>query len=321
MPAGGRIAPLDQGVGQIRLLTGCAGLALILATSAWAAAEPKLSALIWTAPGHEAAALTRQPAMCSKAAAADTKVQIGEALFNAPMLLGGQAARADISCASCHSNGRRNAHFHLAGVSAEPGTADVSSSFFSLARANGTFDPKPIPDLAFPGKISRDRASGDLERFLRGLIVEEFSGREPSRAALSALAAYVRSIGDCGAVKEQPRRLADQVALVRLSVLAAERMAGAGESETAAIAVAGARHQLGLIDERYAGLGRARKRLLTASRALQPLAGSRVLDPAELRRWLTAFERDLVPMLERSEARSLYSEMPAAQWAATHHSP
>lgn len=283
-------------------------------------AAPRLSALIWIAPGQEAAALTRQPAMCSKARADDAEVMIGEALFNAPMVLGGQAARADMSCASCHSNGRRNPHFQLAGVSAEAGTADVSSSFFSPARANGTFDPKPIPDLAFPGKVSRDRASGALERFLRGLIVEEFSGREPSQRAISALAAYVRSIGDCGAVKDQPRRLADQISLARLSVLAAERLAQTGDSETAAIAVAGARHQLGLIDERYAGSGlaQARKRLLAASRALQPAAQSRAPDPADLRRWRITFDRDLVPVLALSEPRSLYSEPRAAHWASQH---
>lgn len=261
------------------------------------------------------AALTRQPAMCSKAKADDADVLIGEALFNAPMLLGGQAARADISCASCHSNGRRNPHFRLEGVSAGPGTADVSSSFFSPARANGRFDPKPIPDLAYPGRISRAPTTGDLERFLRGLIVEEFSGREPSRSALSALAAYVSAIGDCGAVQEQPRRLADQVLLVRLSVMAAGRLIASGETETAAIAVAGARHQLGLIDERYAGasLDRERGQLLAASRALQPIAQSRAPDPAELQRWLAGFDRVLVPLLRRSEARSLYSEARAVR--------
>ena len=297
-----------------------AGLFVILTTSAWGAGEPPLRALIWIAPGHEAAALTREPTMCSKSAETDPQVKIGQALFNAPMLLGGQAARADMSCASCHSNGRRNPHFHLAGVSAAPGTADVSSSFFSPARANGTFDPKPIPDLAFPVRISRDRASGDLERFLRGLIVEEFSGREPSQGAIAALAAFVRSIGDCGAVTEQPRRLADQIALVRLSVTAAAHLAESGDAESAALAVAGARNQLGLINERYAGpdLRHERKRLLAASRALQPAAQSSAPDPAALRRWLIGFDRDLSPALEAAESRSLYSEPRVSRWLAEH---
>lgn len=310
---------MAAGGGPIRFLTRWAALGLALAAGVAGAAEaPRLSALIWIAPGHEAAALTHQPAMCLKGGGTDAEVQTGAALFNAPMLLGGQAARADMSCASCHSNGRRNPHFHLDGVSAEPGTADVSSSFFSLARANGRFDPKPTPDLSVPGKVSRDPATGALERFLRGLIVEEFSGREPSPAALAALAAYVRAIGDCGGAAEQPRRLADQAALVRLSVTAAERLAAAGDAGTAAIAVAGARHQLGLINERYAGpaLARERKRLLAASRALQPLAQARAPGPEELRRWLAGFERDLMPLLARSEARSLYDEVRARNWIA-----
>lgn len=277
--------------------------------------ELRLRALIWIVPGQEVAALTRQPAMCPKAAA-DAQVRTGEALFNAPMLLGGQAARADISCASCHSNGRRNPHFHLEGVSDDPGTADVSSSFFSPARANRVFDPKPIPDLAFPGKISRDQASGDLERFLRGLIVEEFSGRPPSGAAIKALATYVRAIGDCGPTLETPRRLADQVNLIQASVASAAALAHQGDAGTAATLVAGARHQLGLINERYVGqnLGRERTRLLTASRALQPAAQSGVPNPDALKSWLAMFERDVLPGLQRSESRSLYNaqQLPAA---------
>lgn len=255
--------------------------------------------------------------MCPRQGSTEPQAIAGRALFNAPMLLGGQAARADISCASCHSNGRRNAHFFLAGISSDPGTADVSSSFFSLARSDGKFDPKPIPDLAFPGKISRDPATGDLERFLRGLIVEEFSGREPSKGAISALAAYVRTIGDCGATQEQPRRLEDQVSLVRQSVLSAEIMARLGDSESAAVLVAGARNQLGLIDERFAGpeLGRERRMLLRASRLLQPDAQSGATEQAHLRDWLAGFDRDVVPVLRRSEARSLYNpQHPGLAW-------
>lgn len=247
--------------------------------------------------------------MCAKPVGDADQAKIGEALFNAPMLLGGQAARADVSCASCHSNGRRNPHFFLAGVSSEPGTADVSSSFFSLARANGRFDPKHIPDLALPGRVSRDPENGELERFLRGLIVEEFAGRDPSKAALSALAAYVRSVGACDGKSEQLRTLADQVKLVRLSVASASQMAKAGDAETAAVLIAGARHQLGLIDERYAGprLALERATLLAYSRSLQPEGQGSVPDPVQLKAWLTRFERELRPALERRETASLYN--------------
>ena len=107
---------MDRRVRPLRLLI--AGAALVAAgLAAGAAREPTLQALVWIAPGHEAAALTRQPATCLGKSAADPSVVAGRALFNAPQLLGGQAARAGVSCASCHSNGRRNPHFQLAGIS------------------------------------------------------------------------------------------------------------------------------------------------------------------------------------------------------------
>jgi len=268
-----------------------------------------MRALVWIAPGHEYEALARQPATCEAPGGDEALVHAGKALFHAPQLLGGQAARADVSCASCHSNGRANRHFHLDGVSDAPGTADVSSSFFSLARANHRFDPKPIPDLALPGKISRDPASGELETFLRGLIVEEFAGREPSQLSLRALGAYVRSIRACEDRADEPRRLSGQVGLVRDAVTGAAWMARRGETAAAVSLVAFARTQLGLIDERFAGpgLGGKRRMLLAASRALQPIAEAEAPDPARLESWLEDFERRIVPRLEGAEQRSLYN--------------
>ena len=295
-------------------MTGLAALALV--SAALAADKPRLQALVWIAPGYEAEALTRQPAICREPATNESQFAAGQALFYAPFLLGGQAARAGVSCASCHSNGRRNAHFFLAGVSSAPGTADVSASFFSPVRANHRFDPKSIPDLALPGKVSRDPASGELEQFLRGLIVEEFAGREPGRTALAALAAYVRAVGPCPGDGTAPIELADQLGLVRDSVQGAASMAERGEGEAAAVLVSGARHQLGLIHERYAGRGldSERRLLVSASRALQQFAGEP--DPDVLKRWFADFERRIVPRLERTEVRSLYNPALLARWLA-----
>jgi hypothetical protein len=238
------------------------------------------------------------------------------AVYIAPKLLGGLAARAGVSCASCHSNGRRNAHFFLAGVSDGPGTADVSASFFNLARANGRFDPKAIPDLASPGRIARDRASGELERFMRGLIVEEFGGREPSPAALAALATYVRSIRPCPDEAAEPRTIAGQLALVRVTATAAQRMAEQGDGETAILLTSAARHQLGLIDERLAqsSLTKERQMLLTASRELQRVAEAPTPDPHALAAWLNRFERKDAPRIDRIKARTLYNPARLRQW-------
>jgi hypothetical protein len=268
-----------------------------------------MQALTWIAPGHEAAALMRQPATCPATASDPAEAEAGRGLFHAPQLLGGQAARAGLSCASCHVNGRGNPHFFLSGISAAPGTADVSASFFGLGRANARFDPKPIPDLALPGRISRDPASGELEAFLRGLVVEEFSGREPGKATLAALASYVRTIRPCPDRADEPLALAVQLDLVRASVRGAVWFVRRGEPTSAAVLVAGARRQLGLIDERFASprLAGERRALLGASRQLQPIAESTAPDPARLNAWLAEFDRNLAPSLLRAEPRSLYA--------------
>ena len=285
--------------------------------AAGAARNSTLQALVWIANGHEAAALTRQPTACLGDAQFDPAVVAGRAWFNAPQLLGGQASRAGISCASCHSNGRRNPHFQLAGISAGPGTADVSASFFSVARGNGRFDPKPIPDLALPGRISHDRQSHALEDFLRGLIVEEFSGRPPGDAAMADLAAYVRAVKACPGASEEPVRMAARIGLFRDSVGAARRAAAVGDVRNAARLTGAARWHLGLIDERLAVSGHAlvRSELLSISRRLQPNGNGTIL-PQDLRKVLVAFDRQTAPRLLAAENSSLYRPETVARWLA-----
>lgn len=255
--------------------------------------------------------LLDQPATCLDPAA-EREAAIGEALFNAPALLGGQAERAGLSCAGCHANGRRSAAFFLDGISAAPGTADISSSFFAVPRANAVFDPKPIPDLALPGKVSRD--AGALEPFLRGLIVEEFAGTEPSPAALAALTAYVRALRICSGLETEAKSLTSDLRLVFGSIDAAIAMLARGEGRSAEVLVKAARFRLGLIDERMAGkrLVPIRHRLLAASRELAPLAG----DSAGLSVWREQFERNMVPSLVRNAPRSLYNPRQVDRWLA-----
>ena len=264
--------------------------------------------LRWTAPGAERALLSEQPATCL--AAKDDMVRSGRALFSTPTLLGGQAAKAGLSCASCHINGRGNPHFLLAGVSAAPGTADVTNSFFSAARGNARFDPVVIPDLAEPGKISRDPGARSLETFIRNLVVEEFAGREPTPAMRDALAAYVRAVRPCPTEPMVARRLADQLAAIDDGVVSAGIMIARGDRPGVLLSIAAMRHQLGLIAERYAGPGFARDRaaLLAASRELQAIGDIAV--PVRfgeaLGGWKRDFDRGLVMRLRDAEARSLY---------------
>jgi hypothetical protein len=84
----------------------------------------------WLAAPDLAADLTHQPAECrspSLDAGLRRSEEIGRIAFRAPLLLGGQAARAGLSCATCHRNGRTNPHFHFPGLSGDAGTADVKA--------------------------------------------------------------------------------------------------------------------------------------------------------------------------------------------------
>ncbi len=286
-----------------------------MAALAFAAIPPLFETLRWTAPGAELEAMSSQPSAClADDPHTTTLVRAGEALFNTPTLLGGQAAKAGLNCASCHVNGRNNPHFALAGVSDKPGTADVTNSFFSAARGNGRFDPVMIPDLAAPGKISHDPSAKALEPFIRTLIVDEFGGREPSPATLDALAAYVRAIRSCpgGDKMQAPRKLDDQLTLIQAGVMGAVEMQARGDRQASLLLIAAARHQLGLLSERYAGpsLERERAELLKASRQLQDLANAPATLPEFSKRaadWMTGFDKNVGERLVRRNTVSLYN--------------
>jgi hypothetical protein len=275
-------------------------------------------AIRWTEAGSEYQSLGFQPMACRNGAAIDVRAfQAGNALFNTPTLLGGQAAKAGLSCASCHVNGRGNPHFLLPQVSGAPGTADVTNSFFSAARGNGRFDPVLIPDLAAPGKISRDPAAKALEGFIRNLIVEEFSGAEPSPEMLSALAGTIRLLEPCAVAKpsyKQPlvqRTLTLQIGLIDDALDGAVYMAGRGDGAAARLLIAAARHQLGIIDERYPArrFPQEHARLLEASSALQALAGDAddsTKFASALEIWRKNFTNTQLPTLIRKQPRSLY---------------
>jgi hypothetical protein len=215
------------------------------------------------------------------------KAQIGRVEFRTPLLLGGQAARAGLSCASCHRNGRGNPDFVFPGLSARPGTADVTASLMSSHRGDGIFNPKPIPDLGGPRsalKVSQDPADRKLETFIRGLVVEEFDGPEPSPSVIEGLAAYVRSLRPEGCKSGERRiSLASRVALAELAV----ELAAAEQGEARRALYAAARSQLGAIDERFAlpGGEPARAILRESDRELAALRSGQGDLAAWNRRW------------------------------------
>lgn len=218
-----------------------------------AAGALPLRAVGWTNPKADVAGvLTTEPAECyAPTEAVRASVEIGRAAFRTPVLLGGQAARAGLSCESCHRGGRGNPEFLFPGVSGAPGTADVTSSLLSSHRGNGRDDPVPIPDLS--GERARLKvAPPALETFIRGLVVEEFDGPEPSPAVLTGTADYVRSLGPqaCPTPATRPVRVKGMLDDADRAAAAA---AAAPDPATRLLMIAGARARLGLIDERFAG--------------------------------------------------------------------
>jgi hypothetical protein len=269
-----------RGPGAAALGIGLAAGAAALAVAA--AGEPPLRAMRWVAPGADPQrAFGSAPGECLAVPADPAlarQVEIGRAAFRTPVVLGGQAGRAGVSCETCHKGGRDNPDFRFPGVSGAPGTADVTSSLFSTHRGDGIDDPKPIPDLSGPKarlKVDQGLGAGKLEPFIHGLIVEEFDGPEPTPAVLAGLAAYVRALDPTHCPPGGDRRLtvASLMDDVRRALAAAEASLQAGDRATAVTLVAAARARLGLIDERYDGapLKPLRERLRAADSDLADL--------------------------------------------------
>lgn len=183
---------------------------------------------------------------------ASQQAQMGGILFRSPSLFNGQAAKARLTCHSCHVDGGDNPYFHFPSISGAPGTADVSNSFLSAAGSNGAFDPVPIPDLSKRGKVSRADPMV-LETFLETLIVNEFAGASPSKAVLKSLAAFTRELTTCDAVESsRPKGLDKHIVIARNAMRFAKELYDNGDHKTAAIMIATARDTYGLIHERFA---------------------------------------------------------------------
>ena len=289
----------------------------------------------WLPPGSDAAdLLTRRPPEClAEPRAPDEayKVELGRAAFRAPLLLGGQTARAGIACETCHQNGRSNPNFDFPGLSGAPGTADVTSSLMSSHRGDDIDNPRPIPDLGGPRaalKVSRGRESRDLERFIDGLITQEFDGREPPPAVLDGLAAYVRALTPdaCAGKPSEALRVEDAVADARRAVRAAMAALAAGDAPAAVVMIEAARSQLGLIAERYPAprFAAARKSLgiadLDLAAALAAVREKADGASTRLSAWLGQSEAWAGP-LRRDEAHSLYDPRTLARAAARRDNP
>ncbi len=293
-------------------------LLLLGAASALAASSlrsPPLAPLRWTEPTLALEAATRQLPECltlPSDPAERARIEVGRAAFRTPLLLGGQAARLGLSCESCHTNGRDNPAFRFPGLSGAAGTADITAPLMSARRGDEVFDPRPIPDLARPGKVGRAPGDPALGAFIRGLIVEEFDGREPPPAVLAGLVAYVRAIDAraCPAHRDEAVSASATADAVVRAVTAARERIEAGDGESARLMLGAARSLLGRLAERYTGVAKSEARLLAADAELRSLL--RQLDvrgggeDRAISAWLLRADRWRA-LLAREEPRSLYN--------------
>jgi hypothetical protein len=294
---------MDRSRPRPGVLAGRLALAAAAALLVAAGTGPPLKGMRWLAPGVKPAVLGARPAECLTLPADPEeayRVELGRAAFRAPLVLGGQAARAGIACETCHQNGRANVNFDFPGLSGAPGTADVTSSLFSSHRGDDVDNPKPIPDLGGARdklKVSQAREGRALETFIHGLVTQEFDGAEPPPAVLDGLAAYVRAMspGACPPAARQPVRLADALGDARRAVRAAEAAIAHDDYPTAAVMIEAARSQLGAINERYAGPGLEPQR-----HALSGADSELALALAATRVNAKAVADDLAAWLERS---------------------
>lgn len=267
-------------------------------------APPEITSLSWLAVTADPVEhLTQQPATCLTLPQ-DPAVQRGALLFESPMLLGGQAAKAGLSCTACHRNGRGNPDFVFTGISGPPGTADVTHGLFSKVRADEIFNPVPIPDLArVEGQTQVDRTlDGDLEAFLSAQIVDEFSGSVPDKRVVSDLASYIRALDAraCQSTVSEPQSWHREIELIQTGLAP-----DTPRSQTYRNAM---RAAAGRLHERFPASQHEdlRQRLIDFSRAV-----SSDPDIDTLRAELVTIEAELAA----AEATSLYNpETVAAAW-------
>ncbi len=258
---------------------------LLLCSSAAAAGFPLEDARWAAADADLLRLLTQSPGECLAPVAEDDayKVNVGRVAFRSPFLFGGTASRVGLSCNACHRDGHDNPDFFLAGVSGEPGTADVTSSVFSRTREDGAFNPVPIPSLVgIAGKASfGERAPhGSLQAFVASAVTEEFDG-EAAPFLVEAIAAYLTHLDP----KYCPPRgraatAGDDLATSRAALDAAEEALRRGDAKTGDFLLLAARGLLKRIDGRFAELDAERAAIgaLSASIGAQRTLAAR--DPA-----------------------------------------
>lgn len=298
---------MDRNRRTLKLL---AALAALVLTGAASPSALLLREQAWTAPSDTIAHdLTHGPGECL--VERTPQIEIGRALFRTPVLFGGPAARAGLSCNACHSNGRGNARFLLPELTDRAGHADVTSEWSSRMRGDDVLNPLPIPDLTDVSdrSVFGHTSVPSLDAFVHSVIVDEFQGHPPTAQASAGVIAYLRALRSAACpAGDIALTLAGAADDVRRAVTAAE----GADGETTSLLLLAAQDEIGRIVERLPALTFAqdRRRFEALARELGALRNAEDLPAAmatALPGWRARFDATIARSARR-EARTYFNE-------------
>ena len=256
--------------------------------------------------------LTSEPTECLSNSVQGEQSQniiLGRAAFRSPYLLGGQAARQGLSCNACHTNGRRNEHFYIEGLSNNPGTADVTNFHFSAVLGDEKFNPKSIPSLVKSAKPKTAETKLAQEKFILRLVEKEFEGAAPSQIVKDALINYVRSLG--GKTCLQTQFVGKDVLDFRIKIISQELTAlhtlSPEDTQTVGFLRLAIRAELGRLYHRFPVSENVNAKLVQLSGMLKPKFS---VDSGVI----NAEWREIRTQMVKEYDRSLFSKSFATKW-------
>lgn len=238
-------------------------VAVLLALTPLAAvAETATDEARWLPPGSATAA-DRLERPREQADRGGFYVELGRLAFRSPLILGGNARRAGLSCDSCHVNGHGNSRFFVPGLSDAPGRVDVSHGLWNPLAEDGIANPKPIPNLHGARAKHRLGSGGrfaSLREFVRHVIVVEFAGDEPAPWLLDALVAYLQALAPmpAGGDAAETVTLAGDLAAIARHLEVLERAIADEQPMLADPVIDMIRGRLGAVHARFPASGTAR---------------------------------------------------------------
>lgn len=255
--------------------------------------------------------LTQRPRECLNPQAPELAV-IGRIAFASSALLGGQAARMELSCASCHPSGRANAHFFINGVSTTPGTADVTHHFFSSNGGNNILAASIIPDLAkLEQSTIKDRWSDAFRNKIIQLIELEFDGQPAPEKIIDGLQTYLANIDIKYCKKDTPQTIGlvdDWQHLQDIANILADKP----EATTNSFLIRAARKQIETVYWRFKNINNREieDRLIQLSRELTTLNLNNIENIekiAKIDKWMQSAKR-VYSLLKHYQDESTYNE-------------